>query len=131
MKTCKNNHEYNPGKGCPKCIQMSKNKYRKTWLAKRPDYMPTYRAEFKKRRPNYHVSWKTGVPETDIEILRKKQGDICAICSKPLKKSVVDHCHSSGKVRGILCYPCNILLGQANDNIEILEQAITYLKNNG
>lgn len=62
----------------------------------------------------------------------------CEICkikltnnSSSLSKSTwfnVDHCHSTGKVRGILCSKCNIGLGMFKDNIASLETAIEYLK---
>jgi len=54
----------------------------------------------------------------------------CAICKTNLtnKKVHIDHCHSSGKVRGILCELCNKGLGQFKDNINSLENAIIYLK---
>jgi len=60
------------------------------------------------------------------------QGSVCAIClgSSPNKGGqdwVVDHCHTSLKVRGILCHHCNILLGGAKDNPTTLSAAITYL----
>ena len=64
----------------------------------------------------------------------REQGGKCAICSesKPLgsvKGLNVDHCHTSGKIRGLLCRKCNTGLGQFDDNIEILENAIKYLQN--
>jgi hypothetical protein len=40
----------------------------------------------------------------------------------------VDHCHTTGKIRGLLCSKCNPALGAFNDNIEILNSAIKYLK---
>lgn len=40
----------------------------------------------------------------------------------------IDHCHKTGKVRGLLCKSCNSLLGYAYDNIEILKNAIIYLQ---
>jgi hypothetical protein len=40
----------------------------------------------------------------------------------------IDHDHTTLKVRGILCNKCNFGIGQLNDNIERLENAITYLK---
>jgi DNA mismatch repair ATPase MutS len=56
----------------------------------------------------------------------------CKICNKPLhydKRSThIDHCHTSGKVRGLLCHLCNPMLGMAQDKIETLQSAIRYLK---
>lgn len=42
----------------------------------------------------------------------------------------IDHCHITGKVRGLLCRMCNMMLGFGKDNIEIMESAIKYLKSN-
>lgn len=60
-----------------------------------------------------------------------KQHNCCMICkadqkslSKPL---VVDHCHTTGKVRGLLCNNCNLALGLFKDNQSILLEAIQYL----
>ena len=62
------------------------------------------------------------------------QGEGCALCGtdNPERMSrgsgfVVDHCHSSGVIRGILCNPCNMMLGKAKDNTNTLQNAITYL----
>ncbi len=54
------------------------------------------------------------------------QDNRCALCNqkKPLE---IDHCHKTGKVRGLLCVNCNMFLGMANDDIEILKKAIEYL----
>jgi hypothetical protein len=55
----------------------------------------------------------------------------CAICQRhqsEFKISLaVDHCHETGTVRGLLCYPCNTLLGYAKDSTKILSSAINYL----
>ncbi len=51
----------------------------------------------------------------------------CAICNKTKKLLHVDHCHETGKVRGLLCYNCNNGLGRFKDNIEFLKTAINYL----
>lgn len=45
--------------------------------------------------------------------------------------ATVDHDHETGKVRGILCGSCNNMLGRSYDNIEILENAIEYLRKHG
>ena len=65
----------------------------------------------------------------DIE---KKQTSVCQICKKdcPSRRFLsVDHCHKTGKVRGLLCVKCNTALGMLNDNIEYFTAAIKYLKN--
>lgn len=68
-----------------------------------------------------------------FEILEKQIG-LCAICRsdspgrKGSKNFTVDHDHTTMVVRGLLCHPCNVMLGLAKDNIEVLEMAIKYLK---
>lgn len=59
------------------------------------------------------------------------QNFCCAICNIPetlLKKKLsIDHCHKSGKVRGLLCHSCNVALGHFRDNKDFLVNAIEYL----
>lgn len=71
--------------------------------------------------------------------LLEKQNYTCAICKNPeTKKSKsgtlcrlsVDHCHTSGIIRGLLCDKCNLSLGGFKDSIQTLESAIQYLKVN-
>lgn len=52
----------------------------------------------------------------------------CEICSKQLDVPYVDHCHTTKKVRGILCNKCNFGIGHFDDNPALLESAIRYLK---
>ncbi len=64
------------------------------------------------------------------------QKHACAICGTPivekasdgLNVACVDHRHSDGKVRGLLCKKCNLMLGYARDSGDILAQGILYLK---
>ena len=69
---------------------------------------------------------KYGLRTEQYDSMQKKQDEKCAICfmAKPL---VVDHCHKTGKVRGLLCHTCNLGLGGFYDNPKIMESAITYL----
>ena len=77
---------------------------------------------------------KYGITFIEFKEMFELQESKCKICSKELellaKTTHVDHCHSSGKVRGILCNSCNVTLGHVKDNILILENAIKYLKDN-
>jgi len=51
----------------------------------------------------------------------------CTICKAETFR-VVDHCHTTGEIRGFICSACNSMLGYAKDNIKTLEAAIKYLK---
>jgi hypothetical protein len=69
----------------------------------------------------------------EYEYIQACQKDRCAICgrhsSELNKKLCVDHCHKTGKVRGLLCINCNLGLGSFKDDIKFLNKAIEYLKN--
>jgi hypothetical protein len=57
------------------------------------------------------------------------QGSMCLICRRPItaKSAHVDHDHATGKVRGILCFPCNSGMGHFADDPEVLCRAARYL----
>lgn len=73
----------------------------------------------------------------DYLSLLESQKYQCKICNTHLaelttkenkhQRACVDHCHTTGKVRGLLCYACNLMLGYAKDNPVILGNAIKYL----
>lgn len=67
-----------------------------------------------------------GVTKQDYLQLLIKQGGHCACCPET-ENLVVDHCHATGEVRGLLCGPCNKGLGHFRDNTEYLTNAILYL----
>ena len=60
------------------------------------------------------------------------QDNRCAACNDALiGRSHLDHCHTTGKIRGILCSGCNIALGHARDDVSRLRLLIAYLEKNG
>ena len=64
----------------------------------------------------------------ELQFLIKRANGVCEICKRePIKWLVVDHCHDSLKVRGILCEKCNQALGLFGDSVETLKNAIDYL----
>jgi hypothetical protein len=80
---------------------------------------------------------KFGITVDDYNNLISIQNNSCAICNKHKDEFSgrgnnfhIDHCHTSGKVRGLLCSNCNTGLGQFKDNIKSLENAIQYLSSN-
>lgn len=59
------------------------------------------------------------------------QGSLCALCRRATGKSrrlSVDHDHATGNVRGLLCRPCNTLLGHARDREDFFERCVDYLQ---
>jgi len=75
----------------------------------------------------------------EYEALILEQDNYCAICHQPekqilngkIKRLAIDHCHTTGKVRGLLCQRCNTGIGRFDDNVVLLKQAIQYLEKFG
>lgn len=85
-----------------------------------------YAALSRKVDPYHHKALKYKVPKEEIEKQLKKE--CCDICGFPLKRKCLDHDHSTGELRGVLCDDCNTGLGKFRDNPVILEEAIKYLE---
>lgn len=77
--------------------------------------------------PNYWRRRRYGLSAEQYAELVSEQNGCCAICGKP-EKLVVDHCHNSKIVRGLLCNHCNSALGLLDERIDLLERAIEYLQ---
>lgn len=89
-----------------------------------------WKKNHKKELENIALKDKYGITLEDKREMWKKQNGRCAICKKKLIESNdchVDHCHITGMVRGLLCRKCNAVLGYANDDSIILQDAINYL----
>ena len=77
---------------------------------------------------HYHLTRRYGIGAEEVDALLAGQGGVCAICKRVPTSPHVDHCHRTGKVRGILCGPCNQGLGQFQDDVEVVGEALNYLK---
>jgi len=86
------------------------------------------------RHREYELWHKYGLTVDDYNEMLFLQNNRCVICQQEFVKTGrnspahVDHCHKSGEVRAILCTNCDHLLGNAKDDINILQNAIKYLK---
>lgn len=85
------------------------------------------------REQESHRRKTYGISSKDFNLLMGIQGNACAICgysnmSNPAKFPHIDHCHKTGRVRGILCVKCNTALGQFEDDEGRLINAIYYLR---
>ena len=69
-----------------------------------------------------------GLSLQDYRAMLERQGNICGICKTPGKPLCVDHCHATGKVRGLLCRDCNLGLGNYKDNPVFTRAATAYLE---
>jgi hypothetical protein len=94
-------------------------------------YNREWRKNNKDKARDSKMQREFGISLKDYNTMFDKQGGRCAICGKlqsDLKVSLhIDHDHSTGKVRGLLCHMCNFAIGHALDDIEILASAIKYL----
>jgi hypothetical protein len=75
---------------------------------------------------------KYGLTLVQYDEMLAGQNALCALCQKPFnelfgKKVCVDHCHTTGKVRGLLHHTCNSLLGLGHEDIIVFQNAIKYL----
>jgi hypothetical protein len=99
---------------CIQCTRQEEKKYR----TRTPD-----KSYYRKIKQKYGIS-----KEEHTNLMIKFNG-CCAIC-KSENKLVIDHCHATNQIRGLLCANCNAGIGMLGDNVEILEAAIKYLKDN-
>ncbi len=100
------------------------------WTAKRqdPEWMRKTAASMRSRT----LQRDYGITEEDYQRMLAEQGGACAICrtKSPGRRTrfSIDHCHATGKVRGLLCTQCNIGIGYLKDSEERLIAAAAYLR---
>lgn len=127
-KKCRANVRYMWAKNNPEKVRLAniKNKEKRDIYYSKEERKLKYRKSF--------ISSKFKIPYSEYERMQEFQQNKCAICKKEethIEKTYlsVDHCHSTGSIRGLLCSRCNFGLGYFKDNIENLQNAIKYLNN--
>lgn len=148
-----------PTKRCPRCEQdkffsaFGKDKTKKNGLssyclncakanrkinyAKNPEKekkkLNQYYSVNKERSRQYSLKALYGLSVESYREMLEQQNSSCKICktheNNLKRKLFVDHCHETGKVRGLLCQYCNTMLGNTKDNVLVLQSAINYLSN--
>ena len=96
-----------------------------------------YRHENPEKLSEYRLKTRYNITSEKYTEMLISQGGVCAICeqketvqhntSNRVQKLAVDHCHVTGKVRGLLCQDCNRGIAKFHDDTKILENAIKYL----
>lgn len=94
---------------------------------------PEYKAAICERAETNRLKRKYGLTPEERDALSTKQDDCCAICGREAwtqryGKLHVDHDHETGKVRAMLCYPCNSMIGYSSNDPAVLERAAAYLR---
>lgn len=92
-------------------------------------------SDVKRARKDARLKHKFGISAKQYDIINSEQGGLCAICGKEEetidwygeRSLAVDHNHDTGKIRGLLCYKCNVSLGWFNDRPDTIRAAIRYL----
>lgn len=98
-----------------------------------------YMREYRKRRPrnvrDSELKKQYGISLSEWEAMHLSQGGVCAVCksseserSSRYSNLSVDHCHSTGRVRGLLCSSCNRGLGFFKDRPDLIDAAAAYLR---
>lgn len=102
---------------CRSCLHEAQRQYRKT---------NGYGASIK---------YRYGITLEEYKQKLLEQNNQCKICSIIFESTldrkstpVIDHDHTTGKMRGIICHPCNVCLGLAKDNTDTLQKMIRYLE---
>lgn len=121
----------------PEKIAMRRNRFNQN----NPDVVRGYsKRHYQKDKDKVNTRSKSnrlmrniGISIDDYQAIMEKHDGRCDICGTaepggPHGKFNLDHCHSTGTLRGILCRRCNTSIGQFEDSVELLESAIRYLK---
>lgn len=116
------------------CKACDANKMR-AYKAADPEKYRNYVRVWHKKNPAKIAALKRksayGITQKDYDDILLKQNGVCAICKRPCasgRRLAVDHCHSSDKVRGLLCSKCNMGIGMANESVSTLTAMIEYIR---
>ena len=73
---------------------------------------------------------RSGATGEERRRMLEEQEGLCKLCRRPCVRPVVDHCHTHGHIRGVICLTCNAALGLFHESPELLERAAQYLREN-
>ncbi len=117
---------------CKECSRIASKWYHKENPQKAKIY--SHRSRRKRTSDCYQFTVK------EYEVLLQRSNGVCEICGSPetiksrtgtLRPLSIDHCHKTGKIRGLLCHRCNVAIGLFKEDLDIMASAASYLINNG
>lgn len=119
---------------CKKCMSREKCNWAKTPRGKKKYHDQYARKRERLTTEGYRwrrIKQKYGISQAEYEALLSSQNGKCGICftGTPTRGTfAVDHCHDTGRIRGLLCSTCNSGIGLLKDKLEILEAAVAYMR---
>lgn len=114
-------------KECSRCGEMKNNK---EYFRGKGSSTFCIKCEEKRQREKHYKS-KYGMTISDYDAVLENQNGKCAICEETKDKLLnIDHDHTTGKIRGLLCNSCNTALGLFQDKEEVIKRACLYLGKN-
>lgn len=113
---------------CKEC----RKKESKEWYEQNKDRKKELSKQYKHIKKDKDLQNTYGITLEEYNQMLVKQDCSCKICGiskEKLKRALcVDHCHTTGKVRGLLCDTCNRSLGLLKDSVDMLRRAVKYLE---
>jgi hypothetical protein len=115
---------------CKECVSF----LRKETYKKNPGKYAAKQAEYRRNNPEKVAAVKRkqafGITAEQYDALLIAQNNSCAICTthqSELKfRLAVDHCHATGRIRGLLCPHCNVALGHLKEDVNLMNAMIQY-----
>ncbi len=132
----KNRHD-----GCTQYCKKCGNTKRARYVKAHPERVKAAGQRYRTRHPEKFrgkdLQSRYGITLDQYIAILVSQNNVCAICRQPetmtlrgrLKRLAVDHCHTTDRVRGLLCHKCNLAVGQMDDSAVRLRAAAAYLEN--
>jgi len=120
------------------CDQEKRRKHYQNWYIKnREKVLEKQKNKSKSKIKDLSLKSRYGISLNDFNRLLKKQNSKCKICrlkevakatQNKIKSLSIDHNHTTGKIRGLLCQNCNAGIGLFKENINLLKKVINYLE---
>lgn len=132
-KNCGQTEKYVSSYNCTVCLAERGKRWHRENYQHNPEWRKTRTTE---ERRQYGIDWKLkdryGLTRDEYEAMLEAQDNRCPICERSFDevKPHIDHCHDTGRVRGVLCGNCNPGLGLFADDVDRLERATRYLYEN-
>jgi Autographiviridae endonuclease VII len=130
--------KYGKGSWCIACdikrrapIEIRRERSR-SWAQRNREKRREHYRKWKDRHPNSRACKRYGITEEDYRRMMERQNSSCAIChmvfgNGRFDKPRIDHCHETGRVRGLLCNGCNLSIGYFTADPSMLLSASLYL----